>query len=268
MVQAGSNSGYGVQAQSSSGYAVHATTTSGAAAVYAQNQNGAAVFGQNQNGYGVQGFTNNSAGVQGNGGTNGRGVEGYANAQAGVAGSSVTGRGVEGSASTITGFGGYFFNTAGGTALYADGIAKVKTMQILGGADVAERFAVDGTPEPGTVLVIDGTTAGRLRTSGEAYTHKVAGVVSGANDLQAGVVLSADGEIEGTAAVALTGRVWVKCDATGAPVAVGDLLTTSRTAGHAMRVKDHAKAQGAILGKAMTPRKDGSGMVLVLVSLQ
>lgn len=33
---------------------------------------------------------------------------------------------------------------------------------------------------------------------------------------------------------------------------VGDLLTTSDTPGHAMKVTDHAKAQGTILGKAMT----------------
>ena len=35
-----------------------------------------------------------------------------------------------------------------------------------------------------------------------------------------------------------------------------------------MRVSDHAKAQGAILGKAMTSLQAGKGMVLVLVTLQ
>jgi len=34
------------------------------------------------------------------------------------------------------------------------------------------------------------------------------------------------------------------------------------------KVTDHAKAQGAILGKAMSALKDGKGMVLVLVTLQ
>lgn len=253
-----SNSGTGVTASSGTDYAVRATTTSGAAAV----------FGQNQSGYGVQGFTDNSAGVQGNGGTNGRGVEGYANAQAGVFGISVTGRGVEGVASQPSGYGGYFYNTAGGTALFADGIAKVKTLQILGGADVAERFEVDGTPEPGTVLVIDGASPGRLRASGEAYSPRVAGVVSGANALAAGVVLSEDGRVEGTAPVALTGRVWVRCDAATSAIAVGDLLTTAARTGHAMKASDRSRAQGAILGKAMTALDSGTGMVLVLVSLQ
>ena len=48
----------------------------------------------------------------------------------------------------------------------------------------------------------------------------------------------------------------------------GDLLTTSSTPGHAMKVTDHARAQGAILGKAMTGLSESKGMVLVLVTLQ
>jgi len=35
-----------------------------------------------------------------------------------------------------------------------------------------------------------------------------------------------------------------------------------------MRVRNYAKAQGAIIGKAMTGLKSGRGLVLVLVSLQ
>jgi hypothetical protein len=35
-----------------------------------------------------------------------------------------------------------------------------------------------------------------------------------------------------------------------------------------MKVRDHALAQGAILGKAMTGLDAGKGMVLVLVTLQ
>lgn len=48
----------------------------------------------------------------------------------------------------------------------------------------------------------------------------------------------------------------------------GDLLTTSGTPGHAMKAANPAQAQGAILGKAMTPLEEGCGLVLVLVSLQ
>jgi len=35
-----------------------------------------------------------------------------------------------------------------------------------------------------------------------------------------------------------------------------------------MKASDHGKAQGAILGKAMTGLKKGRGTVLVLVTLQ
>src|SRR5204863_372227 len=45
-------------------------------------------------------------------------------------------------------------------------------------------------------------------------------------------------------------------------------LLTSGTPGHAMRVSDHPRAQGAIIGKAMGSLGNGRGLVLVLVSLQ
>jgi hypothetical protein len=93
-------------------------------------------------------------------------------------------------------------------------------------------------------------------------------VVSGANGLSAGVELSRNDQREGTVALALTGRVWVRCDATHGAIHAGDLLTTSDRAGYAMAVIDHDRAQGAILGKAMTSLERGTGLVLVLVSLQ
>jgi hypothetical protein len=68
--------------------------------------------------------------------------------------------------------------------------------------------------------------------------------------------------------VALSGRVWVYCDATGNSIEPGDLLTTSNVPGHAMKVRNYSRAQGAIIGKAMTGLKSGKGLVLVLVSLQ
>jgi len=68
--------------------------------------------------------------------------------------------------------------------------------------------------------------------------------------------------------VALSGRAWVYADATRNPIMPGDLLTTSATPGYAMKVVNYQKAQGAIIGKAMTELKSGTGLVLVLVSLQ
>lgn len=68
--------------------------------------------------------------------------------------------------------------------------------------------------------------------------------------------------------MALSGRVYVRADATFGAIKPGDLLTTSDTPGHAMKVTDHLQAQGAILGKAMSALDDGRGFVLVLVTLQ
>jgi len=74
---------------------------------------------------------------------------------------------------------------------------------------------------------------------------------------------------DGKHPVALTGRVycWVDADANGA-IEPGDMLTTSATPGHGMKVTDHTRAVGAIVGKAMTGLEKGKGLVLVLVNLQ
>ena len=68
--------------------------------------------------------------------------------------------------------------------------------------------------------------------------------------------------------VALTGQVWCLVDTATGAIAPGDLLTTSSTVGHAMKVSDYAQAQGAVIGKAMTALSAGQrGLLLVLVSL-
>jgi hypothetical protein len=59
---------------------------------------------------------------------------------------------------------------------------------------------------------------------------------------------------------------WV--DASKGSIRPGDLITTSDTPGHGMKVKDHRKAQGAVIGKAMSSLDQGKGLVLVLVSMQ
>ena len=62
--------------------------------------------------------------------------------------------------------------------------------------------------------------------------------------------------------------MYALADAAFGAIKPGDLLTTSATPGHCMKVTDHARAQGAILGKAMGSLSHGKGMVLVLVTLQ
>ena len=59
-----------------------------------------------------------------------------------------------------------------------------------------------------------------------------------------------------------------KVDADIAPIAVGDLLTTSPTKGHAQKVLDPAKAIGTIVGKALAQLDSGKGKIPILVMLQ
>jgi len=145
------------------------------------------------------------------------------------------------------------------------------TLTIRGGADLAEPFNItSGQSEvaQGAVVVIDDQNPGHLKLSESAYDTRVAGVVSGANGINPGIQMHQQGLLEGGKNVALTGRVYVQADTSNGPIKPGDLLTSSATPGHAMKVTDHARASGAILGKAMTGLSEGKGMVLVLVTLQ
>lgn len=165
-----------------------------------------------------------------------------------------------------------YLNGSDGNAyvkLANSGNLSVKTLTIRGGADVAEPFQMSSKEIlKGSVVVIDDKNPGQLKLSDHAYDSRVAGIVSGANGINPGLSLHQEGLVEGGQNVALSGRVYVLADATCGAIKPGDLLTTSDTPGHAMKVTNPTKAQGAILGKAMSALKEGKGMVLVLVTLQ
>jgi hypothetical protein len=150
-----------------------------------------------------------------------------------------------------------------------NGITTVKVLTITGGADVAEPFEIAETLIPkGAVVVIDEEQPGRLKIATTPYDTHVAGIISGANGINPGLALHQSGALDEGQNVALSGRVYVLADASTSPIRPGDLLTTSSIPGRAMRASDHARAQGAIIGKAMTRLEHGQGMVLVLVSLE
>lgn len=152
--------------------------------------------------------------------------------------------------------------------LQGNGTTRVKVLEIVG-ADVAERFPASEELEPGMVVAIDPDNPGKLCLARGAYNRGVAGVVSGANSFSAGAVLGNLPGHEDAPPIALSGRVYVWCDATEHAIRPTDLLTSSDTPGHAMKVIDHATAQGAVLGKAMSGLAKGEkGLVLVLVNLQ
>jgi hypothetical protein len=139
---------------------------------------------------------------------------------------------------------------------------------VLMNADCAEEFEIDQhhAVEPGTVMAIDDD--GKLRPSEQPYDKRVAGVVSGAGVYRPGIVLNHRRSRERRARVALVGRVFCKVDALYGAIAVGDLLTTSATGGHAMKASDAAKTPGAVIGKALQRWSDGRGLIPILVALQ
>ncbi|MCH7497953.1 MAG: hypothetical protein IH971_08885 [Candidatus Marinimicrobia bacterium] len=155
--------------------------------------------------------------------------------------------------------------------LDVNGTIKTKVIQITGGADLAEPFRVAGSDAiaPGTVVSIDPNHPGQLRVASRAYDRTVAGIISGAGGVNPGILMAqADSEADGDYPVALTGRLYAWADASTGPITPGDLLTTSDTPGHVMKVTDHDRAQGAIIGKAMSSLDEGRDLVLVLVALQ
>jgi len=164
--------------------------------------------------------------------------------------------------------------TSPSSALDVKGNIKVRNsvgtvvMELGTGLDYAEGFDVSDETgiEPGTVLSIDPLNPGKLKICNQAYDKKVAGIVAGANGLGSGVRLGVE---EYDFDVALAGRVYCNVDATKMAVEPGDLLTTSKTPGYAMKVADTDDAPGAILGKAMEGMEKGKkGQILVLVTLQ
>jgi hypothetical protein len=160
------------------------------------------------------------------------------------------------------------------TKLHVNGEITATVVAITGGSDVAEPYEVasagDVKPLPGYVVAIDTAHVGQMRVAARAYDKTVAGIISGANGINPGITLRQKGTVaDGALPVASIGRVWCWCDAdANGAIEAGDMLTTSDTPGHAMKVSDYNKANGSVIGKAMSSLKSGKGLVLVLVSLK
>jgi hypothetical protein len=157
------------------------------------------------------------------------------------------------------------------------GKVRMWVCQITGGADLAEpltvtrsQFDEEFSVEPGLVVSIDPSGNRKFKLSHEPYDRKRVGIISGGHGVQPGLVLRDEGNpiADGEQPIALTGQVWCHADAVFGPITPGDLLTTSSTPGHAMRVSDDAKARFAVLGQALTGLKEGRGWVQVLVRCQ
>lgn len=134
--------------------------------------------------------------------------------------------------------------------------------------DVAEWVPSTEKLAAGTVVILDGARDNHVKASLKSYDTRVAGVVSA----QPGLTLGEAGE--GKALVATTGRVKVKVDASRGAIHVGDLLVTSDVPGVAMLSKPldlggvPIHRPGTLIGKALESLEQGTGEILVLLSLQ
>jgi hypothetical protein len=297
--------GTGVRGESASGWGVHGISKS-YIGVEGTSSSSIGVNGNSSSGPGVGGYSSTGRGVWGSSSaSNGVFAYGTGKARFNAALRADNGNADQGMAAYMTNSSqfatAHFANAGNGEALYLqanggpfiravnhnesktvfsvnyDGTTVTNVLQITGGADFAEHFEVNEAPEagsspqiqPGLVVAIDPNNPGKLVVSSHAYDRRVAGVISGAGGVKPGMMMSqADSIADGAHPVALSGRVYCWADASNGPIEPGDLLTTSNVPGQAMKVTDHAKAQGAIIGKAMTSLKQGRGLVLVLVTLQ
>jgi hypothetical protein len=140
----------------------------------------------------------------------------------------------------------------------------------LQNADCAEEFDMSSSElseiESGTVMVLDDD--GRLEKSSKAYDRRVAGVVSGAGGYKPGIILDKKISENPRIAIAMVGKVYCKVNADESSIAVGDILTTSNIAGHAMKATNRYKAFGAVIGKALQSLKKGKDLIPILIALQ
>lgn len=138
---------------------------------------------------------------------------------------------------------------------------------VLSNGDCAEEFRLgtDAAAEPGQVVRL--TDEGAICPTTTPYDTRVAGVVAGAGGQRPGIVLGRTAAGETAARVALMGQVYCLADAEPGSIHTGDLLVSGSRKGHAMRADDPAKAFGAVIGKAMEPLAEGTGLVRILVNI-
>ena len=68
--------------------------------------------------------------------------------------------------------------------------------------------------------------------------------------------------------LAVVGIVPCKVTAENGAIARGDLLVASSRPGYAMKGTDRSRMLGAVVGKALEPLAEGTGVIEVLVTLQ
>ena len=130
-------------------------------------------------------------------------------------------------------------------------------------ADFAELMPAARGLEPGDLLVIG--LDGKLARSTQPYQPSVVGVYSTRPSYVGNSRYWAQ---DGYAPLALTGVVPVKVSAENGAIRPGDLLTASSIPGHAMRCEGIEQCFSRTVGKALAGLDKGTGVILMLVTLQ
>jgi len=259
----------GVFGVSQTGIGVHGQCKGSVAGVLGESDTGPGVQGQSRTNHAVHGESAAGRGVVGISQTF-VGVTGESTSNEGVLGISQTGVGVHGKGGRLAGFFEGHVQVTGdfrGARVIAENVDCSGDVRLVN-ADCAEEFNVAGLDlaEPGSVMVLN--DAGELAVSSHAFDRRVAGVVSGAGVYKPGIILDRQDTKAMRQPIGLIGKVFCKVDAQYSAIAVGDLLTTSPTPGHAMATSDPIKSFGAVIGKALRPLEEGQALIPILIALQ
>jgi hypothetical protein len=253
------------------------TAPANGAGVWGESAAGSGVWGTSTGFDGVHGVTSSAqhAGVSGVNTSGGAGVFGSSTGNAGEFDGNVAVSGnLNGTfatfTGTVTGQAGQIeanFNVGGNVTVSGSILVDGDVVLQNPGQDCAEDFDVsEGDLSAGTVVVMG--EDGSVRSCDSEYATTVVGIISGAGGLRPGITLGRRPSATPRLPVALLGTAYCKVDAAQSPISVGDLLTTSKTPGHAMRASDPGRAFGSVIGKALRGLAEGQGIIPVLVALQ
>ena len=193
--------------------------------------------------------------------------------------------GIFGQTYSPNGTAGWFANVAGGNILIGGfGQPSTTVFRVDGagtvfadggfqpnGADFAESMEVTGDRSKyvaGDLLVIDTTVTRHLALAKKPYSTLVAGIYSTKPGMLGTTRKVDESAPSNEIPLAVVGIVPCKVTAENGPIQIGDLLVTSSTQGHAMKGTDRSKMLGAVVGKALEPMREGTGVIQVLVTLQ
>jgi hypothetical protein len=256
-------------------------------AVVGRNRGGngvGAVVGRNDStGYGVRGFnTKDGIGVLGQAGISGGTGRGGRFENVNAANSSnvveIAGNGTGASLLVHNSNGGatnlaIFRKNAGNVVRIADnGEIFANGGFTVGGADVAELFAAEGSRssyEPGDVLVISQTSDRKIEKSSTPYSTLVSGVYATKPGMQLTEENAVDGDLSQLVPMGVIGVLPTKVCLEGGAIKRGDLLVTSSIAGVAMKADPDKVKVGQVLGKALQDYNANEvGKINVLVSVK